>query len=85
MDCPTEHQVDILRHLARGLTIGQVATKMFLSSNTIKTHLYLMYKKLDVANRSECLAVAYENDWWGYQPPEVLRLRDGAMTRTKID
>ena len=42
---------EILRMLATGATNKDMADKLYLSLNTIKSHIYNIYKKIDVPNR----------------------------------
>lgn len=42
---------EILLMLAAGATNKDIAEKLFLSLNTIKSHIYNIYKKIDVPNR----------------------------------
>lgn len=42
---------EILLMLAAGATNKDIADKLFLSLNTIKSHIYNIYKKIDVPNR----------------------------------
>jgi DNA-binding CsgD family transcriptional regulator len=53
---PTELQVVAL--VAEGSTNAQVAARLFVSSETVKTHLSHVYTKLDVPNRA-ALSAAY--------------------------
>jgi LuxR family transcriptional regulator, maltose regulon positive regulatory protein len=48
---PREHQV--LRYLPRPLTNEEIAAEMFVSLNTVKTHLKSVYRKLGATSRSE--------------------------------
>jgi len=48
----TEREMDLLGHLATGLTNRQLAQRLFLSENTVKTHLKHIYAKLDVSSRT---------------------------------
>jgi LuxR family maltose regulon positive regulatory protein len=54
----TEKEVEILALLSRGLTNAEMARELFLSVNTVKTHLKHVFAKLDVANRTEAVQVA---------------------------
>ena len=36
----------------------EIARQLFVSVNTIKTHLRLLYEKLDVPNRTACIEKA---------------------------
>ncbi|HEY6932048.1 MAG TPA: LuxR C-terminal-related transcriptional regulator [Marmoricola sp.] len=49
---------DVLHELARGSTYSGIAANLFVSENTVKTHVSSLYAKLGVARRSEALAVA---------------------------
>ena len=53
---PREHEV--LQELARGATYADIAANLFVSQNTVKTHISSLYAKLSVGRRSEALAVA---------------------------
>jgi LuxR family maltose regulon positive regulatory protein len=49
---------DVLHELARGSTYADIAANLFLSENTVKTHVSSVYAKLAVNRRSDALAVA---------------------------
>ena len=49
---------EVLHHLAAGETTSQIAAALFISENTVKTHVRRILKKLDVANRTEAVARA---------------------------
>ena len=49
---------DVLLELARGSTYADVAANLFVSQNTVKTHVSSLYSKLAVSRRSDALAVA---------------------------
>jgi predicted ATPase/DNA-binding CsgD family transcriptional regulator/Tfp pilus assembly protein PilF len=51
---------EVLRLLARGLSNEQIAERMFLSTNTVRAHLYSIYGKLGVSNRVAAIRVAEE-------------------------
>lgn len=54
----TEREVEVLRYLSQGLTTAQTGSKMFISENTVKTHIRHILDKLDVSNRAEAVARA---------------------------
>jgi DNA-binding NarL/FixJ family response regulator len=54
----TDREVEALRFLARGLTTAQTGAKMFISENTVKTHIRHILEKLEVSNRAEAVAKA---------------------------
>jgi DNA-binding CsgD family transcriptional regulator len=49
---------EVLGELARGATYADIAASLFVSENTVKTHVSSLYGKLAVSRRSEALAVA---------------------------
>jgi DNA-binding NarL/FixJ family response regulator len=54
----TEREVEVLQFLARGLTTAQTGSEMFISENTVKTHVRHILEKLEVSNRAEAVAKA---------------------------
>ncbi len=51
----TERENEILDLLAQGFRNKEVAAKLFVSVNTIRTHIYNIYEKLHVQSRIEAL------------------------------
>jgi LuxR family transcriptional regulator, maltose regulon positive regulatory protein len=49
---------EVLTELARGATYADIAAELYLSENTVKSHISNLYGKLGAARRSEALAVA---------------------------
>ena len=56
----TPREVDVLREVARGDTNLQIATRLFLSESTIKTHLTRILSKLGLSDRVHAVVLAYE-------------------------
>lgn len=52
----TEREAEILSRIAQGQTNYQVASILYISPFTVKTHLQRAYRKLGVGNRAEALA-----------------------------
>ncbi len=48
-------ELDIARQLSLDKTINQIAAELFISSNTVKTHVKSIYRKLDATNRKEAI------------------------------
>jgi LuxR family transcriptional regulator, maltose regulon positive regulatory protein len=49
---------EVLRELARGSTYADISANLFVSENTVKTHVSSLYAKLCASRRSEALAIA---------------------------
>jgi LuxR family transcriptional regulator of csgAB operon len=47
----TAKEAEILQLIARGASNKDIARQLFISSNTAKTHVYNIFKKINVANR----------------------------------
>jgi two-component system, NarL family, response regulator DegU len=54
----TQRENDILALLAEGQSNRQIAQGLFLSEKTVKAHLAAVYRKLDVANRTQAAMLA---------------------------
>ena len=54
----SEREIEVLRLLAGGLTYQEIAEAMFVSVNTVKSHLKSIYGKLGVHNRRQAVAQA---------------------------
>ncbi len=53
----TQREVEILGLIARGLTNGEIADRLFLSNHTIKTHINRIFAK--TGSRDRVAAIAY--------------------------
>lgn len=51
-------EMDVLRCLAQGMTTAEVSDALFISENTVKTHVRHILEKLDAANRAEAVSKA---------------------------
>ena len=51
----TEREREVLIHVASMLNTAEVASEMYISVNTVKTHLKNIYRKLAAAHRSEAV------------------------------
>jgi DNA-binding NarL/FixJ family response regulator len=57
----TSREQEILRLIARGVTNDEIADTLFISRHTVKTHLYNIFKKIDVPNRLQAALWAAKN------------------------
>ncbi|HMU97978.1 MAG TPA: response regulator transcription factor [Chitinophagales bacterium] len=56
----TTRELEILQHIALGLTSQDIANKLFISKNTVETHRKNMLSKLNVNNTAALLKIAYK-------------------------
>ncbi|MFT3891904.1 MAG: response regulator transcription factor [Anaerolineales bacterium] len=56
----TPRELDVLRDVATGMTNQEIATKLFLSENTVKYHVHSILDKLGFADRREASQFARE-------------------------
>jgi len=58
----SDREVEVLKCLARGQTTAQIANGLFISENTVKTHIRHILEKMEVNNRAEAVARAAQLD-----------------------
>jgi len=51
----SKREIEVLQHISDGLSNDEISKKMFVSNNTIKTHIKNIYSKLDVKNRIQAI------------------------------
>ena len=56
----TERELDVLRLIAAGKSNRRIASELFVSVGTVKTHTNNLYRKLDAHSRTQALARARE-------------------------
>jgi LuxR family maltose regulon positive regulatory protein len=54
----TTRERDVLRFLPSRLTVREIADELFVSVNTLKFHLKVIYRKLGVSSRAEAADAA---------------------------
>ncbi|MEY2399192.1 MAG: hypothetical protein QOJ00_2366 [Actinomycetota bacterium] len=66
----TERELDVLAHVARGLSNAELADQLNISVPTAKTHVSRVLTKLGARDRAQLVAIAYETGLVrpGYEP-----------------
>ncbi len=56
----SKREMDVLKCLAKGMTSAQIAQELFISENTVKTHVRHILEKLEASNRAEAVSRAIQ-------------------------
>lgn len=59
-DLLSDREMDVLAGIAKGQSNQEIADSLFVSLNTVKTHVSNIYMKLNVSRRTQALARARE-------------------------
>jgi NarL family two-component system response regulator LiaR len=57
-DTLTERELDVLKAVADGLTNGEIAQRLYIGEETVKTHLSSVLRKLGLAHRTQAAVYA---------------------------
>jgi len=61
LEALTEREHDVLRHMARGATNGEIGVALIVSEATVKTHVGSIFSKLGVRDRAAAIVFAYDH------------------------
>jgi DNA-binding CsgD family transcriptional regulator len=56
----TPRELEILEAIAQGLSTREIAAKLFVSENTVKTHSSRLFDKLNARRRTQAVQIAKE-------------------------
>jgi len=63
----SSREMDVLRCLAQGKTTTQISNELFISDNTVKTHVRHIMEKLEASNRAEAVSKALQMGLMGQE------------------
>lgn len=69
LDILTPREVEILTAVGTGLTNAQIAASLFITENTVKTHVARVFDKLGIHERVQAVIIAYDTGLVAPQTP----------------
>ncbi|CAN5236738.1 hypothetical protein BH18ACT5_BH18ACT5_13880 [soil metagenome] len=57
----TPREKEVLAGIGRGLSNSDLAEELFISDNTLKTHIKRVFLKIGARDRAQAVVVAYES------------------------
>ncbi|EET89477.1 transcriptional regulator, LuxR family [Clostridium carboxidivorans P7] len=62
LKCLTNREKEIAGYICMGLSNKEIGEKLFISANTVKNHVYNIYKKVNVKNKVELINLINKGD-----------------------
>lgn len=57
----TEREKQILKLIAQGMTNKSISRQLVIAEATVENHIHSIYEKLNISNRSQATAYAFQN------------------------
>jgi DNA-binding NarL/FixJ family response regulator len=77
----TTREVEVLALITQGLSNKDIAAKLVLSVNTLKSHIRQAYRKIEVSTRSQAVSWAITH---GFAPPDENSVESGASVGARM-
>lgn len=77
----TTREVEVLALITQGLSNKDIADKLVVSVNTLKSHIRQAYRKIEVRTRSQAVSWAITH---GFAPPDVDSAESGASVGAQM-
>lgn len=55
----TERELQVLRGMSQGMSNAEIGRELFLSEDTVKTHARRLFRKLEVGDRAQAVALGF--------------------------
>ncbi len=62
-DILSDREIEILKLMVEGLDYKKIATKLFISPYTVRTHTSKIYEKLHVNSKAQAIQMAHKYKW----------------------
>lgn len=59
----TSREIEVLRHVAKGMAYREIAAELFVSHRTVQNHVHNVLRKLQLHNRVELTLYAIDQGW----------------------
>lgn len=64
LDSPlSERESEVLQCISEGKSYSKIAQELFVSKETVKSHIKNIYRKLEVVSKAEAIRMANKNRW----------------------
>lgn len=59
----SDRETEVLQYISEGKSYSKIAQELFISKETVKTHIKNIYRKLEVVSKEDAIRIANKNKW----------------------
>jgi len=59
----SDRESEVLQYISEGKSYSKIAQELFISKETVKTHIKNIYRKLEVVSKADAIRIASKNKW----------------------